>query len=421
MLWVALHFPQLHRQALARGHASPESGREALAAIAVWACGFTPHVSLEPPQDLVAEVGGSLLLLGGVGTLKGKIEQGIAGLGFRAALGFGPTARAALWRARGGGESLEALPVRVLDLGAEAHELLASLGVRTLGELLALPREGVAARLGAGLIVQLERAFGRLPEAREYFVPPARFSARLELPAPVTQVESALFAVRRLLVQLEGFLAARQAGIRRFCLALSHRSRAPTEVIVGLVAPARSAEHFAGLLRERLAQTALAAPVEAIALQAADIETLAGESRNLFADRSAESEQWRRLVERLQARLGHQAVHGLEMRGDHRPERAWVPLFPGKQTIAEKGRRKEKGSGLEEIEGRPRPLWLLQAPQRIEEGGFVPLAGPERIESGWWDGADARRDYFIVRMQEGSLGWVYREHGNGWFLHGFFA
>ena len=45
-------------------------------------------------------------------------------------------------------------------------------------------------------------------EAREFFVPPARFSARLALPAPVSQAEYALFAGRRLLAQMEGFLAA---------------------------------------------------------------------------------------------------------------------------------------------------------------------------------------------------------------------
>ena len=69
----------------------------------------------------------------------------------------------------------------------------------------------------------------------------------------------------------------------------------------------------------------------------------------------------------------------------------------------------------------PRPLWLLEAPRRIREGEFTLLAGPERIESGWWDGAEARRDYFIARTGQASLAWVYREREGHWFLHGFFA
>ena len=67
-----------------------------------------------------------------------------------------------------------------------------------------------------------------------------------------------------------------------------------------------------------------------------------------------------------------------------------------------------------------RPLWLLEKPRPLGEGEFVLLAGPERIESGWWDGAEAQRDYFIARTGESSLAWIYREQG-GWFMHGFFA
>jgi protein ImuB len=64
-------------------------------------------------------------------------------------------------------------------------------------------------------------------------------------------------------------------------------------------------------------------------------------------------------------------------------------------------------------------VWLLEAPRRLAEGEFALLAGPERIESGWWDGDEASRDYFIARLGE-SLGWIYREDGE-WHLHGLFA
>jgi protein ImuB len=82
-----------------------------------------------------------------------------------------------------------------------------------------------------------------------------------------------------------------------------------------------------------------------------------------------------------------------------------------------------------------RPLWLLQAPQPLDARRGRPLhrgvleleAGPERIESGWWDGADARRDYYVARDKRGARLWVYREiHGEcrndgAWFLHGIFG
>ena len=68
----------------------------------------------------------------------------------------------------------------------------------------------------------------------------------------------------------------------------------------------------------------------------------------------------------------------------------------------------------------PRPLWLLPTPMPVSlagesvrsrdgEGGAVTLlTGPERIESGWWEGAWVARDYFIARAADGALLWVYR-------------
>jgi protein ImuB len=57
-------------------------------------------------------------------------------------------------------------------------------------------------------------------------------------------------------------------------------------------------------------------------------------------------------------------------------------------------------------------------------GGPLKLvAGPERIESGWWDGDELARDYFVAQTPEHGLVWIYRARGaaGGWFLHGLFA
>ena len=356
------------------------------------------------------EIEGSLRYFGGRRQFLARLRAGLPRLGFEARIAEAPSARAALWMARGDGGRLEALPVAVTGLAPAALELLARLGIGTVGGLLRLPREGVARRFGQGLLEQIDQAGGKAPEPRAFFVPPARFAARLELPVPVMQAENALFAARRLLAQMEGFLAARQAGVRGFSLHLLHDALPATAVKVGLAACGRGAEHFARLLRERLARTTLRAAVEAIRIEAGDVEILSEESRNLFSDPQTGGEEWLRLVERLQARLGSEAVHGLGTHPDHRPERAWVRVFPGKEFFS----KEEKHNG-------PRPLWLLDPPRRLAEGEFALLAGPERIESGWWDGAEARRDYFIARTGEASLAWIYREREGTWFLHGLFA
>ncbi len=389
MLWVALQFPDL-----------PPG---ALEPIAAWACQFTPRVSLEPPRELLLEVQGSLRLFGGREEFLAKVRAGLAGLGFHFTLATASTARAALWLARGEGEGLEALPLEVTRFDPGFFE---SIGVRTVRELLQLPREGLAQRCGQGLLDELDQARGAKPEPRSFFAPPQCFAAKLELPAEVTQAEGLLFGARRLLAQLEGLLVARQAGIRSFRLVLFDEDRSTT-VEVGLASPARDTDRLARLLRERLDRLVLGRPVRAILLEAAGFTPLHAQTRGMFGDRAAESEDWARLVERLRARLGREAVSGLATHPDHRPEHAWRRVEPGEWDPRE---FRQPG---------PRPLWLLE-PRKLNETEFAPLAGPERIESGWWDGDDARRDYFVARLPDSSLAWVYCEAGE-WYLHGLFA
>jgi protein ImuB len=391
MLWVAIHFPPL-----------PAGTLEAIAA---WACQFTPKVSLEPPQGLLLEVEGSLRLFGGLQSLKERLQSGVEEMGFSARLATAPAARGAFWLSRSEQKILEKVPLEAACSG-EALAFLQSIGIATVGALMRLPREGLARRCGQQLLDDLDRALGAAPEPRAFFAPPARFAAKLELPAQVAHAEGLLFAARRLLVQLEGLLTARQAGVRAFTLTLIHEE-SESKIEIGLASPARDTERLAQLLREKLSTVKLSQPVQAIRLEAENFAPLHGRTAGMFGDAGAEAEDWARLLERLRARLGHEAVYGLAPHPDHRPEHAWQRVEPGEWDPRE---FRQPG---------PRPVWLVK-PKRLHEGEFALLAGPERIESGWWDGDEAGRDYFIARLPNDSLIWVYRETGE-WFLHGLFA
>jgi protein ImuB len=423
----------------------PAGETEALIGLAGWAAQFTPSVALEFPAALVLEVEGSLALFGGREPILAALRKGLAEMGFSAQVAGGPTAKSAVWLARAGRETvldpdtLDAavadLPVRMITDEAGTLEALAAIGATTIGDILRLPREGVARRFDRRLLAEIDRALGRLPDPRTFFTPPPRFHARLELPAEVTQAEMLLFAARRLLVQLAGFLAARASGVQRFVLRLFHRERRTTEIAIGLVAASRDAEHFIRLLHERLGAATLSEPVRSIALVAEDITPLADEPLALFGDPVQGHGDWARLVERLRARLGTAAVHGVTIAAEHRPERASRSAEP---VIAKQRRSPPARVALLEPAGGagPRPLWLLPDPQPLEEHGAVPyhggplvlLAGPERIESGWWDGGEIARDYFIARTGNQALVWVFRERPTsdpdtcgGWYLHGLFA
>jgi protein ImuB len=472
MLWIALHLPQLPLEAFQRGLPSPEpcavaerqrllacdakaaarglrpglsvtaalalvpglrlrereaaAETEALLGIAAWAMQCTPHVALDFPDLVLLEVSGSLKLFGGLAQIAARLRQGLAAMGYSARLAAAPTARAASWFARSGKSclitdtamleaELSALPLSVLQCADE--EALSSIGANSVGDLLTLPRDGLARRFGQELLAALDQALGRLPDPRCFCVLPEKFSATIELPAEATQAAALLFAAQRLLAQLEGFLAARAAGTRRLLLTLSHRAAPVTRLELGLVSTCREAAHFALLARERLQQTALPGPVRALTLEVRTIEPLAHANQNLFFDELQQEGNWPRLIERLRSRLGTAAVHGLALCADHRPERACTEAEPGARQLA--------------FDFNLRPFWLLERPQALEEMGSVPchhgplklLAGPERIESGWWDGADAARDYFIARSADAALLWVYRERSpaGAWYLHGIFS
>jgi protein ImuB len=83
-----------------------------------------------------------------------------------------------------------------------------------------------------------------------------------------------------------------------------------------------------------------------------------------------------------------------------------------------------------------RPSWLLPEPVPLPERQGRPwlegqalrlLAGPERIEAGWWDGPAAARDYFVAATPAGVLVWIYRarlpqtQAEGGWMLQGWFG
>ena len=394
--------------------------------LAHWTLQFTPVVSIEPPAAVLAEVRGSLDLFGGAMALCRRALSGLSDSGLRASLAMAPTPRAALWLARSGlgmtvtrADALPGLaarlPLSCLQWPAETIESLTRLGIRHVADLLRLPRAGFAARFGPRLLDELDRGLGRRPEPRRRYVVPERFDERLELPVEAGATAGLQPALDRLFTNLETFLRARAAGITGLRLDLLHRQQAPTRIRQELARPAGDAGHLRMLVRERLEQSRLSAPAVALRLRSGVLLPLALRDAGLFErGRSADPEATARLLDRLRARLGRQAVFGVCPVAEHRPERAWriaepgggMPL-PGQWPLA-----------------RPaRPLWMLAEPQPLGSWDGMLVTGPERIETGWWDGHDVRRDYYVALSRAGVRLWIFRERppGQGWFLHGVFG
>jgi protein ImuB len=509
--------------------ASADAARDsaALQAVVHAALAFTPMVTLETalpgPPTVLLELQSSLRLFGGWPRLLQRLQAALAPLGHALQCAAAPTPLAAALLAReagrftGGPETdaaatapaalgaapgapaidllhgphlsqparlaalLARLPPQALAAGAAQHEALQAMGLARLGELQRLPRAGLARRLGPALLEEWDRALGRRPDPRRPLVPPPVFESRLELHTRAEHTEPLLAAAAVLLARLLAWAQGRQVRLRAFTLAMRHERglraddvpRAPTRLRVELAEPSLDTAHLQVLLRERLARCRLPAPTLELELHCDEVAAGGPATAELFPTRQAEAEGLLRLLERLRARLGADAVCQLQPLADHRPEHAQreVPA-QGHLPAAEKTRGRGGAAGrragaADSTMGRAdrggaappplplhRPVWLLPDPLPLTERDGQPwlagqplqlLLGPERIETGWWDEAPAElaaRDYYIAAAPgvgrgdggndnadagAGALVWIWRRRLPGpegslsWFLQGRFG
>ena len=387
--------------------------------LAAWAYRYSSQVSLRYPRALVFEIESSLGLFGPWPPLQARLREELTQLGFRHRIvaAPNPAAARALANVHDGLAvadpasllaHVQALPIARSGLAPTVATALARMGLRTVQQLLALPREALARRFEPRVLEHLDQLRGLRPLPLEFYQPPERFAARIELNFDVLSHQALLFPLRRLTADLATFLAGRDSGVQRFELLLEHAQCEPTRVPVGLLSAEREPGMLFELARGRLEQIQVGAPVRAFGLQAADLPRFVPQHRQLFEERPQQALPWEQLRERLRARLGDEAVRSVGWQADHRPEYTWQ-------------------SAVGHLSGPPagdvrRPGWLLAEPVALAASSVRVLQGPERIESGWWDGGDIRRDYFLVQTATGQQGWAYRAVGEegplllqGWF------
>jgi protein ImuB len=415
-----------------------ERERGALDGVALTLLQYTPEVALADAASLVLDVSASLAAFGGRLALCRRVRGSVLQMGFTVRLGMAPTAQAA-WLLANASQvrtrrsisqasmvrRLDALPALLLPAARPYSAWLEGIGCVTLGELRRLPRAGLQRRCGAQLLEQMDRAYGEAPELYDWVQAPPHFDGRLELPERVEQAEAVLFAARRLVLQMVGWLNARQLAVSRFVLLLEHeRGRqavAPTALEITLAEAAWREDHLVRLLKERLGRIELIGPVIALRLEAARLEAMMPPTDTLFPEPGGSIADHHRLLELLTARLGAENVLMPAPLADYRPEieNRWLPAassqaHPVSPPDAE------------------RPFWLLEKPLPLLVRDHRPFYGsplkmlgpPERIETGWWDANCAVRDYFIAQGADQACYWIYRERVGEdvrWFLHGLFA
>jgi protein ImuB len=354
--------------------------------------------------------------------------------------------------------ALARLPVAALRLPPETLAMLETLSLRRIGQLLALPRSTRPARFGLEMLQRIDQALGRVPEPIVTVRPQSAVTAHYELPAPTADRGMLESVLSHLISEIVQQLAPRREGVQRLDVCCKDAEGQATTFTVGTVQPTGSAQHLTDLACTQLEQVQLKGDVLSLRLTAESISPL--ETHQLQLLEGAQSLKQRcalwQLADRLRTRLGQDCVVQPVLCPDPQPERAveWAGEereAMNRGTAAErrplngrmtKCRMDQSAHSTFEHSGIPtfshaRPLELLPEPEpvsvvcaqerpvRVRRGAREHLVaaccGPERIETGWWRGADSQRDYYRVETAEGMRLWVFRRlREEDWFVHGEF-
>lgn len=430
--------------------ADPEGDIIALDRLMLWVRRWCPWSARDGAAGLVLDTTGSDHLWGGEASMLRTMEEAFSALGLSADLATAPTHGAAWALARFGhvrqicppdhlAAMMAPLPAAALRLDGDTVLLLKRLGLKTVGQLAAVPRLSLARRFSQSTaaqnpLVRLDQMMGKLAEPVSSPDDPPRFSVQSKLPEPI---EDPSHHLPGLCQSLCAMLEAAGFGARRMTLTVYRTDGDISAVSVATARASRDAGHLARLFDGKLDRIDPGFGFDLITLAASAAEDLAQAQTQLDGrpDNAADLAQ---LLDRLTARFGAGAVRAVAPRDSHIPERqeTWAPAM-GRTLVPANGRR------------RPRPLRLYDRPDEVRVLYAVPdgppaqfvwrrqtyrvtrFAGPERIAPEWWADLPGTRlrDYYQVETHTGLRVWMYREgvleDGRGgtprWFIQGVFG
>ena len=188
--------------------------------LAAWAYRYSSLVSRTMPSALLLEVEASFKLFGPWPRFEAQLRADLGELGFRHRITLAPNpyAARALANVHDGlaithdvplHNALGQLPVERSGLATDVSSSLRRMGLRKLGQVLALPRAALGKRVGKDTLAHLDRLTGALPTPLRYYQPPDAFTSRIELNYDVESSQALLFPLRRLTGDLAAYLAGR--------------------------------------------------------------------------------------------------------------------------------------------------------------------------------------------------------------------
>ena len=359
-------------------------------------------------------------------------------------------------------ETLKDLPVAALRLSDWATETLHQLGVSSIGQLLQLPRQALAARFGDEIHKRLDQLSGKLAEPIIARNAPSEFYAEQLLEYPTSHCETIEVIIQRLVENICTQLAAVQRGALQWTIRLYGQHKLPLKLCVSLFEPTAAAEHVMQLATMQLEQLLMSGvnkprkskkkkrstlrlsnqplQVNEITVGVTSCVLLVQKQRQLFDENPRlDKHELAHLINRLSGRLGRQQVLYPTIVSGAQPEYSFQ-FRPLVDPHRKRARRTVTATIANSSHVISRPLRMFRPAIRLhaqcdrandpQDAQFIldeqthivaNRWGPERIETGWWRGRTTRRDYWRVETDKQQQFWIYRDlRRRAWFLQGEF-
>jgi protein ImuB len=361
-------------------------------------------------------------------------------------------------------------PIEALRLETDCTAKLHRLGIRTIAPLLRLPRSSLPSRFGPSLLRRIDHCFGSLEEPLRVFHSGDPMVTEREWEHPISDLAWVESAIENACIDLCKKMTLAGCGALRIACQLilekqsiDLRSQETTSqsrayvMQLSLFQASQDPLHLAWLLKGQLQlhppRLGSDIAIRGIRLEATLTASLQWRQHDLFAEVSVQHrDAAAKLIDGLSARLGRNRVlaptivrdpipegqvrmrplTGLKPDGSHQDTKRKLPRAPKRDFAQEGSLETPENAFLSRPTELIQPIPVIVACEAWGEPTsisidrhswrIVAVAGPERIESGWWSGPMQRREYYRIALQTGDWWWIYRDmKTNSWYLHGAFA
>jgi protein ImuB len=298
-------------------------------------------------------------------------------------------------------------------------------GIHTLGQLGALDREELGARLGPEAVRMWKRANAQSNRMLKLIRPPESFEENFEFENEIETAEPLLFMLRRFLEQLGVRLSGIYLVAKELTLRITFTNKQIYERVFKILQPTNNVDLLFRMLHTHLENFKSEYPIVAIALSAQPIKP-AREQFGLFETTLRNPHQLSETLARLTALLSTDRVGTPILEETHRPDAFWMEPFlwhglsphridrmPSPRRALRRFRPNVSASVLLDEE---RPMHLRGTDVR---GKIIEQRGPFLISGNWWDEKSWARAEWDLQLEDGQLVLAHQSQGT-WKLDGVY-